>query len=520
MSSQKVRSLVCYGVLALSFVAGQVRGQSTGQQNSAGQGGTQDRPLAVFRSTTRLVILDVVATNDKGQAITDLKSGDFTVLENGQPQEIIDFSFHTPGQITRTAAQANVITNVPQFRGQSCLNVILLDAINTDFSNNAYAQDMLVKYLGTSPTIQPTAIYALEAKLKLLHDFTTDTQVLRDVLNHYRSQAPTHLPTVEAAASPFSRRGTFRPEHQGRLAAFNAMSFLAENLAAYPGRKNLIWVSEGFPLNLFPDAVMGDGVVAIEDFSPIMEKIADDLMAAQVAVYPISAAGVSLNSQFTAHAAMAGLAERTGGKTFFNRNDIDTGVRTSLDDGATYYTLEYYPSNKNWDQKFRHIQVKTSRSGLKLQHRDGYYGISPNASYGESIVAQQFSDALNLTAPAATAVTFQAAVVPPSDKTQNKLVVRFGIDPHTLSFQRGPDDLQHASVSCVVWAYPPKGDPIRAEGQSNAALKPDEFQKLMASYLPCSRSLVLKPGSYTLRLGVLDNNSNLIGTASTPVNVP
>src|SRR5215831_9746154 len=165
MSSQKVRSLVCYGVLALSFVAGQVRGQSTGQQNSAGQGGTQDRPLAVFRSTTRLVILDVVATNDKGQAITDLKSGDFTVLENGQPQEIIDFSFHTPGQITRNATQANIITNAPQFRGQSCLNVILLDAINTDFSNNAYAQDMLVKYLGTSPTIQPTAIYALEAKL-------------------------------------------------------------------------------------------------------------------------------------------------------------------------------------------------------------------------------------------------------------------------------------------------------------------------------------------------------------------
>ncbi|HMF90818.1 MAG TPA: hypothetical protein VKL40_09255, partial [Candidatus Angelobacter sp.] len=91
---------------------------------------------------------------------------------------------------------------------------------------------------------------------------------------------------------------------------------------------------------------------------------------------------------------------------------------------------------------------------------------------------------------------------------------------HTLYFQRGPDDLQHASVSCVVWAYPAKGDPIRAEGQTNAALKPDVFLQVMASYLPCSRSLSLKPGPYTLRLGVLDNNSNLIGATSTHVNVP
>jgi VWFA-related protein len=520
MNYRKVQWFVGYGSLMLSLgMFGQA--QSTPSQGTAGQAGTPDRPQAIFRATTRLVILDVVATNDKGQAVTDLKASDFTVLESGQPQEIIDFSFHTPGQITRKAAQANVITNAPQFGGQSCLNVILLDAINTDFSNNAYAQDMLVKYLGTSPTIQPTAVYALEANLKLLHDFTTDAQALRDVLSHYRSLAPTHLPTVEAAASPFSRRGTFRSVPQGRNAAFNAMSFLAENLAAYPGRKNLIWVSEGFPLNLFPDATMGDGVIAIEDFSPIMEKIADDLMAAQVAVYPISAAGVALNTQFEAHSAMAGLAQRTGGKTFFNRNDIDTGVRTSLDDGATYYTLEYYPSNKNWDQKFRHIQVKTSRPGLKLQHRDGYYGLSPNFKLAESTVTQQFSDALSLLAPAATAVTFQAAVTPPSDKTQNKLVVNFGIDPHTLSFQRGPDDLQHASVSCVVWAYPSKGDPIRAEGQSNVALKQDVFQQGMAnsSYLPCTRSLSLKSGSYTLRLGVLDNNSSLIGTTSTQVTV-
>jgi VWFA-related protein len=497
------------------LVAGVIATTSaSGQSNAA-------RPAPTpLRTTTRLVVLDVVATDDKGQPVTGLKAEDFTVTEDGQPQSVIDFSFHSPGKVAESAPQGGMITNLPQYSGQSCLNVILLDAINTDFSNHAYAQDQLVKYLETNPEIQPTAVYALEGNLKLLHDFTTDTRALRDVLVHYKSQGPTHLPTVEAAASPFERRGTFQPVRQGRAAAFYAMSFLAEGLGGYSGRKNLIWISEGFPLNLFPDALMGDGAMLIEDFSPIMEKIADDLMAAQIAVYPISAAGVSQTNQFSAQTAMAGLAQRTGGKTFFNRNDIETGVRTSLDDGAVYYTLEYYPQNKQWNEKFRHIQVKLNRPGVKLQHRDGYYGMNPGTRYGEKVVAQQLSNALSLTAPPATGVIFKAAVVPPSASTQNKLVVNFGVDPHTLTFQREADDLEHASLSCIVWAYPGKGDPIRFEGTITAALKEAEFQQIMQAYFPCKRSLELKPGRYTLRLGVLDQTTNLFGTASTQVTVP
>src|SRR5207253_1708927 len=151
--------------------------------------------------------------------------------------------------------------NAPGYTGNSCLNIILLDAINTDFSNHAYAQEMLIKYLGASPTIQPTAVYALEQHLRLLHGFTTDTKELREVLAKYRPMnTPTHLPTVEAAASPFQRRGSFQASPLGRLAAFEGMAFLAHSLAGYPGRKNLIWISEGFPVNLFPESLMEFGI--------------------------------------------------------------------------------------------------------------------------------------------------------------------------------------------------------------------------------------------------------------------
>jgi len=380
---------------------------------------------------------------------------------------------------------------------------------------------MLIKYLDSGPEIQPTAVYALESDLKMLHDFTTDTKALRDVLAHYKPLGPTHLPTVYAAASPFERRRTFQPTAQGRLAAFYGMTFLAQALSGYPGRKNMLWISEGFPLNLFPDALMGDQMMVSEDYSPLVEKIADDLMSAQVALYPVSAAGVSNVSQFSAQTAMSSMAQRTGGKTFFNRNDIDTGVRTSLDDGATYYTMEYYPENRHWDGKFRHIQVKTARGNVKLHYRDGYYANNPSTHYGTQLVSHEFSDALSINAPSSTGVRFQASVVPAAPENQNRLTVNFAIDPHTLSFEFRSDGLSHAEINCVVWAYPSKGDPVRVDGGTiSAAVKTDVYDQIMKSYFPCKRTLDLKPGRYTLKLGVLDRNTSLIGTTATQISVP
>ncbi len=491
-------------------------------KDSAAQNQTQPSKQT-FRTTTRLVVVDIVATDDKGMPVKDLRSEDFVVTENNDLQKVIDFSFHQPGSVQTLSQQlpGNVFTNSPQYTGNSSLNVILLDAINTDFSNHAYAQDMLVKYLGTSPKLQPTAVYALENNLRLLHDFTTDPQALRDAITHYKGIGVSHIATVDAAASPFTQRGTFRNTAQGRGSAFRGMIFLAQTLAGYPGRKNLIWISEGFPLSLYPDSTMADEVLLVEDFSPIVEKIADDLMASQVALYPISAAGVSKDDQFSAQTAMASMAQRTGGKTFFNRNDIDTGVRTSLDDGSTYYTLEYYPSNKTWNNKFRHIRVKVNRPGVKLQYRDGYYANNPGVILGTDTMSSEFSQALDINAPALTAVSFQAAVLPASPQTQNKLSVVFHIDPRTLMFQQGSDGLAHAELNCVVWAYPKKGDPVRAEGGTiTAGLPAGEYEKMMKSFFPCQRTLDLKPGQYTLRLGVLDRTANLIGTLSTPLNVP
>ena len=97
------------------------------------------RAPQTFRTTTRLVVVDVVATDEKGSPVKDFKAEDFVVKENDAPQKVVDFSFHQPGGVKVASHQPtpNVFSNEPLYSGNSSLNVILLDAINTDFSNHA-----------------------------------------------------------------------------------------------------------------------------------------------------------------------------------------------------------------------------------------------------------------------------------------------------------------------------------------------------------------------------------------------
>lgn len=506
---------------------------------------------AVLRATTRLVVVDVVATDNNGQAVPELGMDDFEIMEEGKPEKISAFSFHqgTAVNEVKRPASANVFTNAPRYSGVSSLNVILLDSLNAEYLSRVYGRDQLLKYLAEQPSIQPTAIYALEDKLKLLHDFTTDANALEATLRNYRPSAPTRVVDVYSASSPFSRRGDFTMNSRTLEATVSALGALAKVLAGYPGRKNLIWVSAAFPLTIYPEtysnttnpipAHVGGGAGPEPDprivgnqsndfggartFSDAVERVANNMMNAQVAIYPVDCSGVAQNSRANAAATMRVLAERTGGVTHVNRNDVNAEIRTSMEDGSTYYTIEYYPQNKTWDGRFRSIQVKTTRPETHLRYRQGYYAVSPGeekTANDDQDLARKLSDALSPDMPASAAVLFQAGVVLPSPKTP-QVTVNFAVDPHSLAFERKSDGLEHASVSCAVVAYSGKGSLVKKEINSvTAAVKADEFQRIMQGYFPCKRTIELKPGHYNLTLGVLDHNSRLIGTTTAAVTVP
>jgi VWFA-related protein len=515
-----------------------------------------DPSKPVLKANTRLVVVDVVATDSEGRPVSGLEAQDFTVLEDGRPQNVSGFSFQQPGtRITEVALRLppGVVSNVPQHKATS-LNVVLLDTMNGDFAGHAAAQAALVRYLASAQLAQPLAIFVMGDKLTMLHDFSTDGQSLKSAAMRFKPPAPRgSTETVQTVATPFTNKGDFHTDDRKIESTLAQLHALARTLSRYPGRKNVIWLSEAFPLDLVPEAAVRDSVslasvdwqslggtkgrkgpVSVpmafdnlrdartnHDFGELVQKLVDAMMGAQVALYPVDSAGLGKDDHLASLHTMSDMAYGTGGRAFYNRNDLEVSLRTSLEDGSTYYTLSYYPGNKQWDGKFRVISIKANRPGVTLRYRLGYYALDPDVAAKDELkkTVDDFGHALEMDAPSVSAVQFRATVVPPSEKTQGMVVVKFAIDPNTLRFEN-QDGLEHAAVTCAVWAYSGKGNPVRSEGTSNAAIKPDVFQQVMESIYPCQRTMSLKPGKYTLRLGVLDNISNQFGTTMSEITLP
>lgn len=523
-----------------------------------------DQAKTIVKSNTRLVVVDVVATDAKGAPISNLKSDDFTVTEDGRQQQISIFSFQQPGEPSASASTAvqlpaNAFTNVPAAKPTS-LNVILLDALNGQFASRAYAREQLIKFLEDGHSGQPIAVYALESHLKLLHDFTTDTREAVSAIRGYKPQVINHLDSLDAVASPFTQKGETQTGPRNIETTLMALNFLAQALSGYPGRKNLIWLSEAFPMQLFPDlfpsaaslatlrgSIASDNPGAFDtlrgagqagmaqasqspnstlwansDYAAQVRRVANTLMNAQVAVYPIDAAGVGKLSRANNVATMRDVAERTGGKTFTGQNDLEASIRGSIDDGSTYYTLAYYPENKNWSGQLRQIDLKVDKPGISLRYRRGYYAVDPALATKEEDskkMVEEFSRSLALDVPSATAVLFRAVLTSPVDNN-NKVVVNFAIDPHTLAFSE-QSGVHHASLSCAAVVFTEKGSLVKDTMSTiNAPIASANFQKLLDSTFPCHTTVELKPGKYWMRLGVIDRSSRLMGTTTASVTVP
>jgi len=187
----------------------------------------------VLRANTRLVVVDVVATESKGQPVKDLRAQDFTVLESGTQQKISDFTFHHPGEselLPQPKLAPNVVSNAPQFRSGS-LNVVLFDSVNGDLTAHAYAKDQLVQFLSSGELGQPLAVFALQSQIKLLHDFTTDSAALKESVQHYKPPVQSsQTESFESRESAFSNQGNYHTNERNIETTLNQLNALAKIL--------------------------------------------------------------------------------------------------------------------------------------------------------------------------------------------------------------------------------------------------------------------------------------------------
>src|SRR5947209_1597662 len=154
----------------------------------------------------RVVLVDVVVTGAKGDPVLSLKKDDFRIAEDAAPQTISSFEEHKLDHSTPLVLPPmppNVFTNFPVAKPPDSVNVLLLDMLNTQPSNQAYVREQAVKYLSGAPPGTRMAIFALHKNLRLIRGFTTDFSGVAAALDDKNLGA---RPEVSPLLPTFSRQ--------------------------------------------------------------------------------------------------------------------------------------------------------------------------------------------------------------------------------------------------------------------------------------------------------------------------
>ena len=548
----------------------------------------------IFRTTARLVQVDVVVTDKQGRPIPGLKESDFTVLQDGKPQKVRVFEPHTGNEAVEASSPAtgapklppDTYSNHPKAATFDSWTIVLFDVLNTPTADQEYARKQLLELLNTVPKGRPVALYLLTNRLTMIQGFTDEPEKLLRAAENLRP-SNSHVLTTEAQRqqevgqitaanaeltanvpggttnNPVVLDSNNRQLQQLRdmesfqiadranftLAAFEALS---RAVSGYPGRKNLIWLSASFPIQIMADPTqVTQPWRNSSNFRKTLAEAGVLLAKSRIAVYPtdvrgLQGRGVDIRTSASAAGEWTGasnagnygnligeqtagfteerttmkqIAEQTGGEAFVGTNDLKLAMKRSIDDGSTYYTLAYAPDKIDPETAFHKIAVKTTLPDVKLAYRRGYYSAGqkvPEVAVG----AAALRGALQPGMPPATMVFFTATVLPP-DATHKDVRIQYVVNPNTITFQDVPDNKKRIVLDCIAIAYDKEGHEVgHASDTLDGAIQAAAYETVMARGVPAKQEITLPAGVYNLRLGIMDRASQQIGTLDVPLVVP
>ncbi len=444
------------------------------------------------------VLFDVVVRDKRGRVVNDLAASDFEVYEDGVRQEINSFRLVAPagaganadggatpngrGEGKGRAGVAGATDNTPEraaansgvgngangvVNGANGVSAVafVFDRLSPDARARAYKAAL--SYLDESANGgELFGVFVTDLSALVLQPFTDDRELVKSGLekagshnpslytsNNVTTRAVRDQETLDmlkgqqgrGGSGPFAKLRTssltllefieeMERNQQGN-ATTRGLLFVASSLRALPGRKAVIFFSEGM---ILPPSTM-------ETFRAVVNAANRN----NVSFYTVDAAGLRAESKtaettkeiisrsdhrmaelglkgdpgspmtkglernedilrFNPDSGLGQLANQTGGFLITDSNDLSGRLRRVDEDLHSYYLLSYAPKNLSYDGHFRKIEVRLRRTGLAVQSRTGYFAVkgtfaSPVLSYEAPALA-----ALEKT-PKADAFPFLAA---------------------------------------------------------------------------------------------------------------
>ena len=429
----------------------------------AAQSAAQTFDPQSFTSATTAILVDVVVRDRKGQLVTDLSAADFDIAEDGVPQKVdtftrvshgggigLDVAWKSSGKtvsVNPTATPAPA--EVPDTLADDATTALVFDHLSSE--SLRLAQRATLEYVPMSgESGVRVGVFATDPGIRIVQQFTTDRALVRkavarvlpsatsaeeqkaernDELTGRRrelegqahataattgtgiaqarnsaaiGERETELRLIQTELNMLRSFDNLDRAHKGYDTAL-ALLAVVESLSYLPGRKTIVFFSEGLPVS--------------PALSARLDYVIDVANRANVTAYAVDAKGLRAKSMLTnarkeiesfaeerlnqvatgtdrtdqplmmafervedtlrldSRAGLARLAEDTGGFLVEQTNDLSSAFRRIDEDNQFHYLLTYAPKNTEFDGKFRAIQVKVHRRGAQVFARKGYRAI-------------------------------------------------------------------------------------------------------------------------------------------------
>jgi VWFA-related protein len=519
---------------------------------------SQKKTGFTFRVQSELVLVNVVARDKQGNLVQDLKREDFTLLEDGKPQQISSFDYENldialvaaaggPAQQTLNEQQAQPKPLFTRQDAEQALNnkrviVLFFDLTSMQPDEMQRAVDAAKKYVQDKMTpADMIAVVSLASSLRLDLDFTPDRAQLLKVLNRFTQFEGQGMDNGATGDTDIvEENGDAYTPDQSEYNQFNtdrklqALQSVCQVLSSFNQKKSLIYFSSGMTQT------------GIENEAALRAAI-NTAVRSNVAIYTMDARGLEAmppggsastgslrgnvmytgaavqnqyDKNFASQETLVTLAGDTGGKAFLDTNDLGQVFDRVQKDTSIYYVLGYKSNNPMRDGGYRHIQVKVNRPGLKLEFRRGYYAPKDFKHFNTEDKEQQLAEELNSDLSSTDVAVYMAAAYFRMDEGRFYIPVSLVVPGSQIPFTKGGDqDKAKATLDVIGRVQDELKRPVSSVRET-VKLALDAAQEVQRKNVQYTTGFILPTGKYHFKFVVRENEGGKIGSFETDFIVP
>ncbi len=510
-----------------------------------------------IKTTTQLVIETVGVTDRSGKPVEGLTAKDFTITEDGIPQEISFFEFQKLPVAADAAPLPEPARPVPRDKLPTM-------QITPEVPGTLRYSDhrLLALYFDLTAMPQPDQLRALNAAKKFIRTEMTPADLMAvlmftggavRVLENFTADRDRLLSTIETMIVGENEDALATPEDNGADtgAAFgqddsefnvfttdrqlSALQTASKMLGTLSEKKSLIYFASGLRLNGTDNQAQLHATInaAIRAGVSIWPVDARGLMAQAplgdatrgspggITMYTGGAAQTMMMNFQRSQDTLWAMAKDTGGKSLLDSNDLAAGIVQAQESISSYYILGYYSSNQALDGKFRRIRIALNNNvPADLDFRQGYFAGKQFAQFTVADKERQLEEALMLGDPITELTIAMEIDYFQLNRAEYYVPLTVKIPGRELALARR-GGFEHTLIDFIGEVKDDFGTTMQnVRDKVDVKLSDATAAELVKRPIQYDTGFTLLPGNYRIKFLARDAETGRIGTYQTNFTIP